>query len=427
MGFSTGTAMAAAARAAFRAFLTGRESSCVAVRLAVGYYLPVTITRCIRRDDDVEAVVVKDGGDDPDVNHKAEICVRLWLGGPGEAANPKAQAAGGEPWKDRFSGRSPRGSFPHGGILLVGGRGVGRVTKPGLPAVVGEPAVNPVPRRMLLENLLEEWKHFLSQDESGVSGNGFPDFGPVFPPNDRPVVWIPYPDEIMDVPPFSVGVEVSVPQGLDLSRHTLNPRLGVVGGLSILGTTGLVKPFSHEAYEETIQTAFHVARKSDCSEVVLSTGGKSEKYARLLFRNHPQEAFVQVADFFAFSVREAVREGFRSIVHSVFFGKAVKMAQGHRYTHAHKAAMDLSFVAECARRAGVPESRAEEIAQANTARHALELLKKAEGGRGIVEKVAGAVARRAAERSRRFAEDDTVRIRVLLFDYDGTLLADAEG
>jgi len=214
-------------------------------------------------------------------------------------------------------------------------------------------------------------------------------------------------------------VTVSVAQGEDLARRTLNPRLGILGGLSILGTTGLVRPLSHEAYEETIVSALRVAQANGGSTVVLSTGGKSEKLAQRYLSDVPEEAFVQIADFFAFAVHEASRMGFQTVVHSVFFGKAVKMASGVPYTHAHKVDMDLGVVVRCGQRAGTDAPVLHRVAQANTARHALEMLMEAQAREVIYE-----VAREALRQSRRFAGTQVRLVRLLLFDYDGTLLAD---
>jgi cobalt-precorrin-5B (C1)-methyltransferase len=221
-----------------------------------------------------------------------------------------------------------------------------------------------------------------------------------------------------DLRQWVLEVEIEVPEGERLAGHTLNPRLGVLGGISILGTTGLVRPFSHEAYEETIQAELSVARSCGCEAVVFSTGGKSEHYAQQLLDTWPSEAFVQIADFFAFSVREARRAGCRAVVHSVFFGKAVKMAQGHEYTHAHRNRMDLEPLAALCRDAGHPARMCREIEQANTARQALDIL--------LAERAADlvwAVADRAAGASHRIAEE-SMSIRLLLFNYDGRLLAD---
>lgn len=215
-------------------------------------------------------------------------------------------------------------------------------------------------------------------------------------------------------------VEIEVPKGSELARHTLNPRLGIVGGISILGTTGIVKPFSHTAYEETIQAALSVAASNRCPHVVLSTGGKSERFAQELLPDLPVEAFVQIADFFAFSVQEAHRMGFQGLIHSAFFGKVVKMAQGHAYTHAHRVSLDLSPLADLAASLGYDGSFCRSLARANTARHALELLR----GRNAQNVIRG-VAVQALDQSARLVEY-RLPLRLLVFDYDGTLLVDVE-
>ena len=385
-GFSTGSAATAAARAALRLLLTGEAAEVVAVRLPAGYYLPIPVASVQREGDFATASVIKDGGDDPDATHRAEIRARVSV------------------WSDP-AGESKTGMR----LCLTGGEGVGTVTRPGLPVGVGEPAINPVPREMLAANLAEEWAL-----RGGV--------GPICPERAP----LPAPHILLNLDPkepFPKGhilmdVEISVPRGAEIARHTLNPRLGIVGGISILGTTGLVRPFSHEAYEETIRSALNVAASNGCSTAVLCTGGKSEKLAAAILPGLPDEAFVQIADFFAFSVNMAVRLGFRNIVHSAFFGKVVKMAQGHPYTHAHKVAMDLAPLADAAANAGYGDALSREIAQANTARHALELLTRA-GASDVVR----SVAVRAKFESERIAGPG-VSVRLLMFDYDGSLLAD---
>jgi cobalt-precorrin-5B (C1)-methyltransferase len=185
-----------------------------------------------------------------------------------------------------------------------------------------------------------------------------------------------------------------------------------------LGTTGIVKPFSNEAYQETIDSALQVAAANARHFVVLSTGGKSERLAQSVLKNWPEESFVQIADFFACAVRAAVRRGFQGIVHSVFFGKAIKMAQGQEYTHAHRSPLDLQPLALMAEQLGYDTSVCLELAHANTARHALELLQQRQADDLIV-----AVAREALEQSRMFSGYQSA-VRLLLFDYDGRLLAD---
>ena len=301
--------------------------------MPAGYYLPIFIRDVSITGGSATAGVIKDGGDDPDVTHKAEIRARVRLVQFSDTTkNSDGTLAGGAP-----------------GIRIIGGEGVGTATKAGLPIPIGEPAVNPVPREMLLQNLAEELRacrnripHPPAESEETPAG--------AFRNNGRPGVFLPFPAMHGLPPDLVIEVEIQVPRGTELAARTLNPRLGIVGGISILGTTGLVRPFSHRAYEETIQAAMSVAAANGCRELVLSTGGKSERLARNLLGNPRPEALVQIADFFAFALGEARRLGFEKVVLSAFFGKAVKMAQGHPYTHAHTTPLDLGPVARIAPR-----------------------------------------------------------------------------
>ncbi|MGA9756578.1 MAG: cobalt-precorrin-5B (C(1))-methyltransferase CbiD, partial [Desulfobaccales bacterium] len=271
-GFSTGSAAAAAVQGALYELLGRPCPELVAVDLPGGGSLSIPLYRHGRNDARGEAVVVKDAGDDPDVTNGAEIGAQVWyLTGPG----------------------APEG------VTLLGGEGVGRVTKPGLPVAVGEPAINPVPRRMIVRSLRRVW-------EQGGTG------------------------------PLRLGVEIFVPRGEELARHTLNPRLGIVGGISILGTTGLVKPFSHQAYRATIAASLRVAQAMGLQHIGYSTGGKSEGYLKGLLPGLPDEAFVQMGDYVSFALKVATHMGFLKISAAAFFGKALKIAQGFGHTHASR-------------------------------------------------------------------------------------------
>jgi cobalt-precorrin-5B (C1)-methyltransferase len=418
-GFSTGTAMTAAAMAALRCLLTGRAPWVVAVRLPAGYFMPVSIASCSTSTDGqaVVARVIKDGGDDPDVTHKAELRARVRF----VSSNVPGTGASSKDHREATCQALASGKTP--GICLIGGEGVGVVTKPGLPVGIGEPAVNPVPRQMLSRNLAEELLRLCSKNSLDTGSRRYGESMESKPGAEgepaRPRVFIPMEHE--GIPShLLLEVLIEVEKGVELSRFTLNPRLGIVGGISILGTTGIVRPFSHKAYEETIQSALSVAASNGCDEVVLSTGGKSERYARKLLADRRPEAFVQVADFFGFAVEEACRAGFKKVVHSAFFGKVVKMAQGHRYTHAHEVALDLAPLAEIARETGYDGVLCRELAEANTARHALDLLLAHQATDVILT-----MARGALRESLRLAKG-RMAVRLLLFDYDGTLLADLE-
>jgi cobalt-precorrin-5B (C1)-methyltransferase len=293
--------------------------------------------------------VVKDAGDDPDVTHGARIRA---VAGP--AGSP--------------------------GLHLSGGAGVGRATKPGLALEVGQWAINPVPRRMLEENL----GPFLAK----MGGEG-------------------------------LSVKLEIADGERLAQKTMNPRLGIVGGLSILGTTGLVKPFSHGAYVAAIDSAMRVARAAGAAEAVLATGGRSEALARRDRPDLPEGSFIQIADFFRAGLRLAAHHGFKSIGLAEFFGKAIKQAQGLPYTHAHHGDLSLAPLADLAAGLGLDPETAGLIGSAPTAMAALEVLRAA-GALSLAEPV----ARRALAAARRFAGGGP-RLWVRIYDFDGSLLAQA--
>ncbi len=268
-----------------------------------------------------------------------------------------------------------------GEILIKAGEGVGTVTKPGLEIPPGEPAINPGPREMIRR----------------VVTDVFPDSAT------RP----------------AVTVEVFVPEGEKLARNTLNPRLGIVGGISILGTTGIVRPMSHDAYIATIEASLSVARAMELKQVVLTTGRRSERFAQGLWPDLPEEAFVQIGDFFKASLDAVRREGIAGATFSVFFGKAVKMAQGVPHTHAAKSAMALSRLAAWSREITGNAEFADAVADANTARHAFDL---------IMEKhpeMVAQVGNRMTEAARNFS-GPKVKVRGVILDYSGEALFDSD-
>src|ERR671931_173373 len=213
-GFTTGTAAAAAAKAACLVLLEQGWPEAVAVRLPVGRVLEVRINTLEWDGERAWAGVVKDAGDDPDVTHGAEIFAAVRR-------------------------------VPEPGVHLKGGVGVGVVTRPGLELPVGSPAINPVPQRMIREAVLEV------------------------------------------IPDPGVEVTISVPNGEELARRTFNARLGIVGGLSILGTTGVVRAMSTAAWRASVLQGIDVAAANGIAQVVLSTGGRTERFAQARYPDLP--------------------------------------------------------------------------------------------------------------------------------------------
>ena len=260
-------------------------------------------------------------------------------------------------------------------IIIAAGAGVGMVTRPGLAVAPGKPAINPVPERMICASVRE-----------------------VLP------VW------------QGAHVTISVAGGEELAKKTLNPRLGIVGGISILGTTGLVIPYSHQAYRDSIGCAFDVLRAMELSCAVLCTGRSSEKEAQRVYHTLPEAAFVLMADYFSFAVQEAARHGLARIIIAGFPGKLLKMAAGAECTHYRKADIDLSLLADLARRTGMTEHDAHGISRAHTARHAMEFIPP-QFLRGVCAQLAGMVKKRVRE-----IGGPTLVAEVLLLSYNGGVL-----
>jgi cobalt-precorrin-5B (C1)-methyltransferase len=353
-GFTTGTAAAAATRAAVRFLLGEKRPERVTVRLPDGDTLEIPVHDGGIEDGAAWATVIKDGGDDPDATHRAEIGAKVMVSETGTASD----------------------------VIIVGGLGVGRVTKPGLEVPPGEPAINPVPREMIRLAALD------ALDAFGRIG--------------------------------AITVEIFVPNGEEIARRTLNHRLGIVGGISILGTTGRVRPMSHAAYIATIQSAFSVARAAGVHCAVLTTGRRSERHAQTLWPDLPEEAFVQIGDFFQRSLQLAAEVGFEELRLVVFFGKALKMAEGAPHTHAAKSRLVLDRLARWTAEETGDASLAEVVARSNTAREAFFLL----------QPTAPALFRRVGQAmgasARRFAGEG-LRIRCVILDFEGVPVFDSAG
>jgi cobalt-precorrin-5B (C1)-methyltransferase len=249
------------------------------------------------------------------------------------------------------------------GVAIRGGAGVATVTKPGLGLDVGSPAVNPIPRRNITEMVEEEIR--------GSAWKG-------------------------------AVVTVSVPGGEEMAKETTNARLGLLGGISILGTTGIVKPYSTAAYKASVVQAIDVAAARAHQELVFTTGGKSEAYAMALLPHlKSEEAFIQVGDFIGVGVKHAARRKIRRVHIVGMMGKLSKMADGKMMTHAAGSEVNMTLLADLATELGAPSELREQILAANTARHVLELCAAA-GLTGITSLVCVAERRRGTRRGSRY-------------------------
>jgi cobalt-precorrin-5B (C1)-methyltransferase len=346
-GWTTGTCASAAARAAALHLATGRAPSWVEVALPSGRRVTFAVECSAElRPGRMEAVVVKDAGDDPDVTHGSRLTATV-------------------SWR--------RGET---GLALHGGVGVGVVTKPGLGLEVGGPAINPVPRSMITQAV----------------------------------------GEVIDTDRLGVDVTISVPDGELRARKTTNAKLGILGGISILGTTGIVRPFSTASWRASVEQAVSVAAAQRVTGVVLCTGGRTEQGAMALLPQLSPASFVEVGDFTGAALRRAVAGGIPHVVFVGMAGKLTKLASGVLMTHYTRSKVDTAVLADITRAAGGPaaERLAEQVAAANTARHAYELWE----GAGLLAAAGGELCRRVADVMARFT-DHQVTAEAAMVDFTG--------
>ena len=308
-GYTTGTCAAAATKAALSALVSGNKLPKVNVSLPKDKHIVIDIAWIkFVNEKSVTASVIKDGGDDPDVTNGAEIWSTVSLL---ESSNK---------------------------IMIDGGIGVGRVTKPGLGLEIGKAAINPTPLKMInqaIEEILEKQQ----KNRYGLS------------------------------------ILISVPKGEEIAKRTDNPRLGIIGGISILGTTGIVIPYSTASFAASIRQSIDVSIAMGSDSVILTTGGRSEDFARSIFGNSVADhAYIQIGDFIGFSIKQCAIKKIKKAYVIGFIGKLTKMAMGVKQTHVKGSNVDMNFLATLANRCGANNDLVKKIKLANTARHVGELI-----------------------------------------------------
>ncbi|HSS08629.1 MAG TPA: cobalt-precorrin-5B (C(1))-methyltransferase [Acidimicrobiales bacterium] len=333
-GWTTGTCASAAAKAAATALVHGQAPDTVEVALPSGQRVRFPV----EMEGPATCVVVKDAGDDPDCTNGARLT---------------ATAAWGEK-----------------GVALVAGPGVGTITRPGLGLAIGLPAINPVPRRMIL--------------------------GAVAEVTDRPL-----------------RLTFSVPHGQAMAAKTSNSRLGIVGGISILGTTGIVRPFSTAAYRASVVQQVDVAAAQGSDRMVLATGSRSEQAALRLFADLSDVCIVEVGDFTGICLRRVAQRGMRRATFVGMTGKITKLAAGVMMTHFHRSKVDTALLAEVATEAGAPPSVVAAATETETARHFFDACVAT----GCVRPLE-LLCRRAARACRRHV-NEALDVDVLMVDFEG--------
>jgi cobalt-precorrin-5B (C1)-methyltransferase len=349
-GWTTGACATAAAKAAFAALLTGEFPDPVEVTLPRGERVAFALALSRRDAGSASAGVVKDAGDDPDVTHGALIVATVRAGAPGS------------------------------GVTFRAGPGVGTVTRAGLAIAPGEPAINPVPRRMIRDAIADV------AARANQAGD--------------------------------VEVEIAIPGGEELAAKTLNGRLGIVGGLSILGTTGIVVPYSCAAWIASIHRGIDVARAAGLTHIAGATGASSEAAVRKLY-DLPETGLIDMGDFVGGMLKYARTHPVPRITIAGGVAKMAKLAQGLLDLHSKRGEVDLAALAGLAATAGGSAALRARIVAANTAAEAFGHA-QAEGiGLG------DAVAQAARVVAARVVEGSGIALDTVLFDRDGNLVGRA--
>ena len=290
-GLTTGTCATAAAIAATLQLLKKESPQEVDVLLPNGETIPVPVGY-----GDGHAYCIKDSGDDPDVTKGIEVRASV----------------------------QPSDTFE-----ILGGEGVGTFTLPGFDYPPGEPAINKGPREMIRNNVMkvavQPWS-LVPQVSTNSS---------------------------LFTLHSSLKITISVPGGEEMARRTFNPRLGIEGGISIIGVSGIIKPFSEEAFVESIRKCMEVAKASGTERVVINSGAKSERFVRALYPDLPRQAFVEYGNYIGETLKIAHDLGIRQVTLGVMLGKAVKLAEGQLDTHSKKGTMNLAFIRQMLEEANI--------------------------------------------------------------------------
>jgi cobalt-precorrin-5B (C1)-methyltransferase len=351
-GLTTGTSASAATKAALYTLLTKNVVDEIQVTLPKGTIVTLPIKWTKIADSAVTCAVIKDGGDDPDVTHGAEICSTVEL------------------------------TSDIGVVQVDGGTGVGKVTKPGLGLPIGSSAINPVPMKMIKDSVNELLTSIAPSPKS-----------------------------------IGVKVTITVPKGADLALKTDNPRLGIIGGISILGTTGIVLPYSTASYAAAIRQGLDVGIAQKANTFILTTGGRSEDFMKMLFgEKYPDHCYVQMGDFAGYSVKQCHDKGVKKVFVGGFIGKLTKIAMGVKQTHVRGSHVSLDFMAKIAREAEASEEIINLILNANTARHVSEIIDSYSIG-GFYN----LICRDAVRQLENYAGKDLL-IEVILFDFEGKII-----
>lgn len=335
-GYTTGSCAAAAAKGATAMLFSGKQLHEVAIDTPKGWPLTLELKHVSREEDGVRCCVIKDAGDDPDVTDKIKVYAKA----------KKADTPG---------------------ITLSTGLGIGKVTKAGLLVPVGMPAINPVPRSMIMKEVEE-----VLPEHQGVE------------------------------------IEISIPQGVEIAKKTFNPRLGIEGGISVLGTTGIVEPMSEDALKDTIALELSCRKETGQNKVLLVPGSYGERFCQEHF-SIPKEKAVKMSNYLGFALEKCDEYGFKKIVIAGHIGKLVKPAGGIFYTHSRVSDTRMEILTANLALLGMPNEHLKEIMACITTEEAIPII-----DRLGYQEIYAVIAEKCAQRCEGYIYGN-IEIGVILF------------
>lgn len=350
-GFTTGSCAAAASTAALEMLLRDSLISQVSIKLPSGEEADFEIEVLEKNVDKVKVAVIKDGGDDPDVTTGTKIVSEV--------------------------------SLLESDIIIDGGKGVGRITKKGLKCSVGEAAINPVPRKMIEENLRTV------MEKSGYTGGA--------------------------------SVIISVPEGEELAKRTYNPRLGIIGGISILGTTGIVDPMSEKAIVDTNKILIDKKFAEDSEIILISPGNFGRDFCKE-YLNLDIDKSVPISNFVGETLDYIKYKGFKRILFVGHTGKIVKCAAGIMNTHSYQADGRMEIIGVHSALAGVSREKIAQIMECVSTDEAFNIIKEEPGFNQVKDSIMEKVMYHL-----NFRLKDAVKIEVVMFSTDRDLVLKSKG
>ena len=358
-GYTTGSCATAASKAATYMLLTKKKINTINIDTPKGIPLTLDVQNISLNNDYVECSIKKDGGDDIDATHTMDIYAKAEI-------------------IDRENGED---------IIVCGGYGIGVVTKKGLSVEVGKAAINPTPMKMINYEI----RKVIGEDISATLGEG-----------------------------KSLKITISAPKGEEIAKKTFNPRLGIIGGISIIGTTGIVEPMSDEGWKKSLSIELKMKKEQGLDKIILVPGNHGEQFIREKL-NLDMKYVVRTSNFIGYMLKEAQRMGYKKILMAGHIGKFIKLSAGIFNTHSKVADARSEILISNLALMKAPYDLLEKINECLTAEEAVEVINE-----NNYTEFYDKVSNKCRYKVKQYLGDDDTEVEVIMFSMDKTLLGKSD-